>query len=43
MNKMKKVTNATKVEHTSANSTIIMEDLEVEAESMEIGTIDDND
>ena len=37
---MKKVTNAMKVEYTSANMTIVGEDLEVEADSMEIRTID---
>ena len=35
---MKKVTNAMKVEYTSTGMTIVVEDLEVEADSMEIGT-----
>ena len=36
---MKKVTNAMKFEDTSVDMTIVMEDLEVEADSMEIGII----
>ena len=43
MNKMKKVTNAMKVEDTSTDMTIVMEDLEVEFDSMEIRTIDHDD
>ena len=40
---MNKVTNAMKVKDTGADMTIVMEDLEVEVDSMEIGTIDHDD
>ena len=40
---MNKVTNAMKVEDTSTGMKIVVEDLEVEADSMEIETIDHND
>ena len=43
MNKMNKVTNAMKVKDTSTGMTIVMEDLEAEADSMEIGTTDHDD
>ena len=43
MNKMNKVTNTMKVEDMSTGMTIIVEDLEVEADSMEIGTTDLDD
>ena len=43
MNKMNKVANAMKFEDTNAGMTIVMEDLEVEANSMEIRAIDHDD
>ena len=43
MKKMNKITNAMKVKDTSTDMTIVVEDLEVEADSMEIGTIDHGD
>ena len=43
MKKMNKVTNAMKVEDMSAGMTIVIEDLEVEANSMEIGRTDHDD
>ena len=43
MNTMNQVTNAMKVEDTSVGLIIIMEDLEVEVDSMEIETIDHDD
>ena len=43
MKKMNKITNAMKVKDTSTDMTIVVEDLEDEADSMEIGAIDHND
>ena len=43
MNKMNEVTNAMKVGDTSADLTILVEDLEVKADSMEIRTTDHDD
>ena len=43
MNKMNQVTNTMKVGDTSAGMTIVVEDLEVEVDSMEIETIDHDD
>ena len=40
---MNKVTNSVKVEDMSVGMTIVVEDLEVEVDSMEIGTIDHGD
>ena len=40
---MNKLTNTMKVENMSAGMTIVVEDLEVEADSMEIETTDHDD